>query len=168
MRDEFSSTMGKFPFSIRPIKLHEALSHTEPISIPNDLSGKVTLTSKHASIHLDELAKTLQKKDVSGIIAKKPEEGVILSTNTILELARAKDLDETDAENRFWAMYLFCGFLVGATLLIVLNKTIPILFLAVLGASAVLGVLAGFVAQKFYEAKLKKGFQEWVKQFLEE
>lgn len=164
----FSHIMGRFPFSIRPIKLDESVVRTEPISLPNDMSGKVTLSSKHASIHLDEFTKTLQTKDVAEIIGKKPNEEIILSTNTILELARAKDIDETDPENRFWPMYLLCGFLVGITLLAVLHKNISLLFIAVAGASVVLGFMGGFVGKKFYEAKLKKGFQEWVKQFLEE
>lgn len=160
--------MGKFPFTVRPIKLDEAIVKTDPISIPNDLSGKMTLSSKHASVQLQQFTDSIREKDISQILANKGDEEIILSTNTILEISRAKDIEDTSEETKYFAVYILVGFFAGVILLSILHENISLLFILVSAVAILLGGMSGFVFQKFYEAKLKKSFQEWIRQFLEE
>jgi hypothetical protein len=160
--------MGKFPFTLRPIKLDEAVVHTEPISIPNDLSGKMTLSSKYASVHLAELAETFQTKDITEVLMSRGDEEVILTTNTILQLSRTAAAETTaDDRKKYWALPAILGLLagVGATLLFFQNA--PLGFLLGIVLAIVLGGIIGFFWQKIYVGRLKRLVREWAKEILE-
>jgi uncharacterized membrane protein len=160
--------MGKFPFTIRPIRLDEAIVRTEPVSLPNDLSGKVTLSSKYASVYLSELAETLQKKDIAKILLSKGEEEVILSTNTILSLSRADALNAEEEKKKYWPIPVLVGFLVGIVIIFFFRKDFPFYLVLLVISSTFFGVLVGFVLQKFYEARVKKLFYDWAKEILDD
>ncbi len=160
--------MGKFPFTIRPIKLDEAIVQTDPVSIPNDLSGKMTLSSKHASVHLSELAETILHKDISEILAARADEEVILSTNTILQLSRTGEANSPEEKKKFWPIPTLFGLLVGIGGTAFLSENLPFLLAFTVLLSAFCGILVGFVWQKFYDSRLKRAMKDWAKQFADE
>jgi len=159
----------KIPFRVRPIDLHGAQNlHTKPVSIPEDLSGNLTLSSKHVAFPIGEFVEIIEKKDISAILAQKRGEEMILKTETILQISRApdKDDDEIDAK-KFWAVPAILGFLLATMLFLFWGKTASALFFAVAIAAVVLGFSAGFFWQIFWEKRLKIPFKKWVKENLE-
>ncbi|QQS59516.1 hypothetical protein IPN35_01330 [Candidatus Peregrinibacteria bacterium] len=161
--------MQQIPFRIRPIDLGgKEPIHLEPISLPNDLSGKMTISSKYAAVSLEEIAETVRTKDISEILSKNGREEIILETNTILKLARTKDLPVTDEQRKYWMIPLSIGFLICILGLFFFQKDTSIRLIFLVATSALLGGLVGFVCQKFYEYRLKHLMREWAKAMLED
>lgn len=161
--------MQQIPFRIRPIDLGgKDPIHLEPISLPNDLSGKVTISSKYAAVSLEEIAETVRTKDISEILSKNGADEIILETNTILKLARTKELPTADDQKKYWMVPLCIGFFlcIGGLFFFRDDTSLRLLFLVI--TSAVLGGLVGFVWQKFYESRLKNFMREWAKAMLED
>lgn len=160
--------MGKFPFTLRPIKLDEAVVHTEPVSIPNDLSGKVTLSSKYASVHLAELAETFQTKDIAEVLMSRGDEEVILTTNTILQLSRTALVEASQEERKkYWPVPALLGVVGGIGLTLIFYQNAPLGFILGILLAIILGGIIGFFWQKIYVGRFKKIIREWAQEVLE-
>ncbi len=156
---------SKIPFQVRPIDIRgDSTLHHQPVSIPRDLSGNLTLSSKHVMFPFGEFIQLVGKKNISTILQQKGEEDIILRTETVLQLARSPDAEETTVDpKKFWALPAFFGFLLGI-LLVVLGKGDPnLLFFGVAICAAVSGFSVGFLWRECWDNMLKTPFQKWAK-----
>ena len=107
--------MQQIPFRIRPIDLGgKDPIHLEPISLPNDLSGKVTISSKYLPFHWKKLQRQFGQRILAKFFSKNGADEIILETNTILKLARTKELPTADDQKNIgWFPFVLGSFSVS-------------------------------------------------------
>lgn len=161
----FFRGMGQTPFHLRPIEFDGFNPlDAERISITRDLAAKVTLSSTHVSVKLPELVTNLRKKDLSRFLARRQEEEVIVITESILELLRTPD--EEESTSAFPVVPAFVGFLAGALAAVITLPNIPALLFVPIVIAGILGVGAGYYMQQYYQQN-KTRIQAFLREFLE-
>lgn len=160
--------MNKISFNVRPIDIRDDIESivAEPISVTEDLSGKMTLSSKYVAVNLSEIVDIAKTKDISAII-KSQEEEVIIPTNTFLKFARSKDLEQED-EKKFWIFYFFLGSIFSFILTLFFYNSPKVLLIVIVVSVTIISFFSGFIAKVFYEKKLKKAIQKWAEDILKD
>ena len=82
---------------------------TKPVSLRGDLDSRMTLSSKHVQIELGRLYSKMVAKQMNQLLEDKPDEPVIISAETFLEITELDDIP--DEPN--WKQIAFFG-LAGA------------------------------------------------------
>jgi len=156
---------SKIPFQVRPIDLRgDSTLHHQPVSIPRDLSGSLTLSSKHVMFPFGNFMTLAGKKNISAILEQKGGEDIILRTGTLLDIVNAKDAEEETIDpKKFWALPALLGFLTGVALVILGKGEPSLLFLGVALCAAVSGFSAGFLWRECWDKMLKEPTQKWLK-----
>lgn len=129
----------------------------------------MTMSSKYAAVSFTELAHTLDSKDLETLLQEHGKEDIILSTNILLKLARAEDIvqvDEEEEKKRFWPVPALLGFLAGIAAVILFTGDASMLLLVTVVLASICGALAGFIWQKFYDAKIKGAMEDWAREIL--
>ena len=156
---------SKIPFQVRPIDLRgDSTLHHQPVSIPRDLSGNLTLSSKHVMFSFGKFMNFAGKKNISAILQQKGGEEIILQTETLLQMVNADDAEEETVDpKKFWALPAILGFLLGIGLMFFGKNSPSFLFFGVAICAAISGFSAGFLWRECWDKMLKEPFQKWAK-----
>jgi len=154
--------MSEVPFEIRPISLEE------------DMDGKVALASKRIEVSVKNFTDKCEKKDLQEIIKQSANENILLSADFFLKIADAPDKKPQKESSLILPLIFSLGIVLGIALFGPFYFGISFLMFSLVSALVFLtGIFLGTVIAKneekrikaFFE-KMEKNLQTWKSMFI--